>query len=178
MKKLMILAAALLLTAGCGPKKVNLEFGSIVPTQEGFLLPILREPGSKRVDYTVELAFADNSAVLYSKKEMHSCFITFAYTVPGTEQKDLSTLDLDFHDRVDGLWVYRVPYTLFPAKAILDNVFQTAVYYAPQNVGLPQKDITAEDGSHLLYPDYKGYYFIFNGDETKTWFKPVLDHVQ
>ena len=168
----------ILLAAGCGPKKEKLEFGEIVPTRDGFLLPIQRSPESKRIDYTVELAFSENAAILYSKREMHSCFLTFAYSIPETGGQDISTLDLDFHDRVDGIWVYRAPYPLFPARKILDNVIQTAVYYAPEGVGLPQKEVKDKDGSRLFYPDYKGYFFIFNREETLNWFKPALDHIK
>ena len=67
-----------------------------------------------------------------------------------------------------------VPYSV---KEYLDTVIVTGDIKdnVIQDIMILDKD---KDGNRLFYPDYKGYFFIFNREETLNWFKPALDHIK
>lgn len=177
MKKTLIALSLLLALAGCKTeKKTALEFGEVVLTQEGMVLPVRKTPDSKKPFWCMDLSFEPQYVVLRSPRELTSCFMTFAYESGG--HQDITTVDLDFHSIQDGWYVYALSYNWFPPKAIVEKTVQTGVYYVPSDVDIPEQEHTDENGEKFTYPDFSGYYFIFNQAESRQYFQQLTDHLQ
>ena len=177
MKKASIVILAILLLASCqNEKKTSLSFGQVVLTDEGMVLPVKKNPDSEKPFWCMDLAFENQYAVLRSPKELSTCYITFAYDADG--HQDMATVNLDFHSIQDGWYVYALPYNWFPPKAVVEKTIQTGVYYIPTDAEIPDKEFTDENGEKLTYPDFTGYYFLFNQDETQQFFKALTNHLQ
>lgn len=174
MKQILSTLIALALLAGCShDNSKKLEYGTILRYQNGMVLPMADQPGSSQKDWCVEVVFDGDFVVIRAPRALHTCYISFAYERPGTKVKDITNVDLDFRDVVGGKYVYALLKAWFPAPEILENTFQTVVYYAPEDVSLPMKEIETEDGM-MQFPDFTGYCFIFNKRETKTYFSALF----
>lgn len=154
--------------------KTETSYGHLIPLKDGFVLPMSKAPGEKDITYEVSLIFGDNALFITSKKPLKTCYISFAHDTDNG-QKDIINIDLDFIDVLKGRYVYSTPYTWFPSKTVLLNTFQTAVYYAPDDVMIPTKEFTEEDGAKVLYPDFSGYMYLFDKEETAEWFRPMIE---
>ena len=178
MKKLMILAAALLLTAGCGPKKDTLKYGKIIPVENGIALPMSREPGGNKTDWNVGMFFTPEGVVIQSPCELHTCAVSVVYENSGTGMLDVSNVDLDFQDRSSkGNYFYSLPYLWFPSRNCLEHAVQLTVTYAPENAALPLREMETPDGKQML-PDVTGYCFVFTGEEIPKYFKALIDNLR
>lgn len=174
MKKVLILLFSALLLFSCRDGKVETSYGKLIPEDNGFILPMAKEPGKKPTEYVIRLSFTEEGVELRSPEMLHACYLSFAYTRPETGMKDMHMVDLDFQDRIRGEYIYSLPYIWFPSPGSMQNVFQTAVYYGPERVALPNVEITDEDGNKIMYPDFSGYMYLFNEEETRTWFKALF----
>jgi len=174
MKKALILLCTALTLLSCREGKVATSYGKLIPEERGFTLPMAKEPGKKATEYVIRVSFTDEEVELRSPEMLHACYLSFAYTRPETGAKDMHIVDLDFQDRIRGEYIYSLPYFWFPSAKVMENTFQTAIYYAPERVALPNVEIPDEDGNKIMYPDFSGYMYLFNGDETRTWFKALF----
>ena len=174
MNRLLTALIALALLAGCShDNRQKLEYGTILRYQNGMILPMKDQPDGSQTDWCIELIFDENQVVMRSPRALHSCYFSFAYDNPATKAKDITIVDLDFMDVVSGKYVYALSKAWFPAREVLEHTFQTAVYYAPEDVSLPMKEIKTEDGT-MQFPDFTGFCFIFNKKETRTYFRPLF----
>lgn len=173
MKRLLPVLIALALLPSCTQNKQKLEYGTILSYQNGMVLPMKESPESNKKDWCVELLLDGSQVELRSPRALHTCYISFAYDNPLTGAKDMTSVDLDFQDIAGGKYIYAIPKAWFPTAEIRDNIFQTVVYYAPEDVALPMKEVEMEDGRYQ-FPDYTGYCFIFNRKETRTYFSAIF----
>lgn len=177
MKKTLLFALLLLILSGCTPPKARLSYGKIIPYKNAVVLPMAKQPGSMDADWCIELLFDEDQVVLRSPEMLHTCYISIAYEIPGTDKKDVADMDLDFYDQMGGQFVYTLPYSWFPSRDKVENVIQIAVFYGPESVGLPTRSVETEDGT-ITYPDYSGYSFIFNRKESLKYFKAFIEHLR
>lgn len=172
-----LLATALLafVMASCGPKTESLQHGRIVPREDGFDLPIVKKTGKKAVDYTVGIAFAEDKLFMLSKRDLYEARVSFFYM--NGEERRIKDCDLDFLSKNGDLYVYGLPYNLLLSKTHADNVKQVLFAYVPKDVTLPQ--VVEENGADReVYPDFTGYYFVFNEDEYQTYFEAFRDNLK
>ena len=177
MKRVFLLVILLVLASGCGPHKTQLSDGKIIPYNNGMILPMAEHPGSQKMDWCIELLFDETSVVMRSPRMLHTCYLSITYEDPVTEKKDVSDVDLDFYDQTKGQYVYALPYSWFPSRAQVENAIQIAVFYGPENVGLPTRTVPTEEGA-MTYPDFTGYKFVFNQEEVRKYFKSFTEHLQ
>ena len=177
MKKILTATIGLILViAGCNPThKTPLEFGEVVLTQEGMVLPVRKTPDSKKPFWCMDLSFESQYVVLRSPRQLTSCFMTFAYEAGG--HQDITTVELDFHSLQDGWYVYATSYNWFPPKSIFDKTIQTGIYYIPSDVDIPEKEHTDENGDKYTYPDFTGYYFMLNREESQQYLQNLAGHL-
>ena len=166
-----------LLAAGCSSQKVRLDYGKIIPFDNGMILPMVSESGNGKPDWCIQLEFGESQVYLGSPRMLHSCYLSFAYEDPATGVRDMTDVDLDFYDMKDGRYVYTLPYIWFPGRSVVENAFQTVVYYAPEDVSLPQREVTLETGETVTFPDFTGYCFLFNREETAAYFGALAAHL-
>lgn len=177
MKRIMLVAALLLGLWACqNGHKVNLGFGQVVVKEDCMLLPIRKEAGQPAPEWSIELSFQDQYAVLKSPYLLNTCYLSFAYESNG--HKDLTEADLDFYTMEGNQYVYALPYSWFPPKSIVENAIQTAVYYVPENAPVPMQETTDSDGNRYTYPDFSGYFFVFGKAETQEYFKALIQHLK
>ena len=174
----IVLLLVMLLTAGCSGQKARLEYGKIVPFDNGMILPMASDSDSRRPEWCIELEFGQDRVYLGSPRMLHSCYISFAYEDPATGVRDMTDVDLDFYDKVGDKYIYTLPYTWFPARSTVENTFQTVVYYGPEGVALPQREVTIEGGETVNFPDYTGYCFVFNREESRKYFSALAAHLR
>lgn len=177
MKKIMTIAAVLLSIWACqSNKKVNLDFGQVIVKEDCLVLPIRKEAGKHAPEWTIELSFQDKYAVLKSPYLLNTCYLSFAFESNG--HNDLTTADLDFYTMEGKKYVYALPYTWFPPKAVVEKVIQTGVYYVPENAPIPMMEGNDPDGNKYTYPDFSGYFFVFNQQESQEYFKALIQHLK
>lgn len=180
MKKYLWTVVLLAVLAGCGNvKKEKLSYGRIILTENGMILPMAKEPGSKQADWCIGVTVGDNALFMQSPRELHSCYVSVVYLDPVTGQQDVSDIDFDFVDRApNGIYVYSLPYLWFVSRTTMQNALQVTFYYAPSDVALPQKEIDVEDGGKLTFPDFTGYCFVFSDEEISEYFKALIEKLR
>lgn len=177
MKRILLVAALLLSLSACqSGHKVNLGFGQVIVKEDCMVLPVRKEAGKPAPEWTIELSFQDKYAVLKSPYMLNTCYLSFAYELDG--RQDLITADLDFYTMEGKQYVYALPYSWFPPKNLVENVVQTAVYYVPENAPIPMLETMDPDGNRYTYPDFSGYFFVFDKAESQEYFKALIQHLK
>jgi len=162
---------------GCqSEKRTSLEFGQVVVTEEGMVLPVKKTPDSEKPYWCIDLSFEEQYVVIRCPMMLASCYMTFAYESNG--HQDIATSTLDFHSIQDGWYVYALSYNWFPPKSVVEKTIQTGIYYIPSDVSIPDREYTDENGDKLTYPDFTGYYFLFNQTESQQYLKALTDHLR
>ena len=178
MKKYWILLAGVLLLAGCtSPKKEQLKYGEIIPTEDGMILPMANAPGEKQDNWCVRLIIADNDVILQSPKQLESCYFTILGKNLDTNEDEVRYVDLDFQGGRNGGYIYSIPYLWFPAKVWMEKTEQLVIYYVPEGLDYPVIEKETENGP-ISYPDVTGYYFLFEQEEIQRLFAPLTAHLR
>lgn len=180
MKRILLgMAALLALATSCATHEtVRTSYGPMIPTDDGMTLPIARKPDSKKTDFTVELAFEDDAVCLRAPEMLELARLTFIYRHPERGDADEQVVDLDFQDRVQGRYVYSLPYGWFLPRRFADHVLQASVIYVPVGTPVKTREATDAEGHTVVLPDFSGYSFRFNAEEFQRYFQPFIGHLR
>ncbi len=176
-RHIIILLTICICAVSCGSHKTKVFDGYFIKKENGVVLPIAKIPESKAVDYEIEVLFDEHELVLRSTQMLGSCYVSFLYEKAKDGQRDVMDVDLDFQDRINGKYIYAIPYGWLPGKA--NRIKGVTFFYAPMDVALPIKEEKDSEGTVLFtYPDYTGYKFMFQGDEVEKYLSTLLNKLR